>query len=173
MSKPTPTERKNATAELRKKHQPIFKALGIPDATYVPKMAHNVKGLIGLHMGFFVSELDGDVYTEKVSMQMESEDPDRILYKLRHNPHFKEEFAASEPMAGGDCRYFVPVDEMEIVEEPKSGKKKGKADTITIPNDPNSDLPMDQMTIRDYAAIHMKKPVSQKEWLNDIINTTK
>jgi len=28
---------------------------------------------------------------------------------------------------------------------------------------------MDQMIMRDYAAIHMREPVSLKPWLNDVI----
>jgi len=165
--KPTPQERKERTAELRRLHEPVFKSLKIPDANYIPKMAHFVKGLDGLQMGFFTSELeDGDVYTEKVSMQMESEDESRTLYKIKHNPFFKEEYVASEPMASGDCRYFIPVEEMEIVEAPV---KKIKKETISIPNDPDKDLPLDQMTIRDYMTIHTGKPVSLKPWLNELI----
>jgi hypothetical protein len=33
------------------------------------------------------------------------------------------------------------------------------------------DAPLDQVTIRDLAAIMLKKPVSNKKWLNDIINS--
>ena len=132
--KPTPEERKKITADLRQKHQPIFDALGKPDALFIPKMAHYQKGLTGLHMGFFESELEKgqDIYTEKVSMELESEDPTRTLYKVRPNPHFKEEYAASEPMPNGHCRYFIPTDELIEVEMPKSPAKE--ADDITIPN---------------------------------------
>jgi hypothetical protein len=167
--KPTPEERKDITVNLRQKHQPIFNALGISDAIFIPKMAHYQKGLTGLHMGFFESELEKgtDLYTEKVSMELESEDPNRTLYKVKHNPHFKEEYAASEPMPNGHCRYFIPVDELIEVTKPIESAKE--ADDLIIPKDPNLDLPMDQMTIRDYAAIHMREPISFKLWLNDVI----
>ena len=36
--------------------------------------------------------------------------------------------------------------------------------------DPSTDPPLNEMTIRDLAAIMLKKPVSNKKWLNDIIN---
>ena len=35
--------------------------------------------------------------------------------------------------------------------------------------DPNTDAPFDQLTIRDLAAILLKKPVSSKDWLNKLI----
>jgi len=172
--KPTPVERKEKTAELRSKHQPTFDALSIPEAIFIPKMAHHVKGLQGLHMGFFISELDHglDVFTEMVSMQMESEDPARILYKFRHNPHFKDELAPSDEVPTDSTRYYVPVEELEVVEAPKKrGRPKGstKQRIVTIPTDPNEDLGMDQMTLRDHACITLKVPKSFKPWLNDII----
>lgn len=174
--KPTPQERKEATAKLREKHQPTFDALGISDAEFIPKMAHFQKGLTGLHMGFFESELSKgcDVYTEKVSISLEPEDPNRTLYRWRFNPHFREEYASSEATESGYVRYFLPVEELEEVYLKPADLKitagKGKpAPEIKLPFDPNGDLPMDQMTIRDYAAIHLKAPVSQKAWLNELI----
>ena len=35
--------------------------------------------------------------------------------------------------------------------------------------DPDQDLPIDQLTIRDLAAILTGKPVSMKKWLNQIV----
>ena len=166
-TKPTPKERKERTAQLRELHQPIFESLGNPEALYIPKMAHNVKGLEGLHMGFFKSELDHgeDVYTEKVSMAQESEDPSRTLYRVRFNPHFEDEYATSEPMPNGHCRYFIPVDELEVVTEETT-----EEEDIVIEQDPDAgDLPMDQMTMRDYAAIKLLVPRSSKGWLNSMI----
>jgi len=34
----------------------------------------------------------------------------------------------------------------------------------------DEDAPLSMLTIRDLAAIMLQKPVSQKEWLNKIIN---
>jgi hypothetical protein len=184
MANPTPQERKEATFELRKAQQPIFDALGIPNATYIPKMAHHVSGLTGIHMGFFESELNhgNDVYTEKVSMQMESEDTERTLYKWRYNAHFKSELAPSDAEISKSTRYYVPVDELLKIQMPvnkKRGpyKKKVKTEVTeeiktpirTIIIDSTEDLPMEAMTIRDYIAIHTGNPVSSKHWINDIV----
>lgn len=167
VKKLTPQERKDRVKELKAYQQPLLDKLGVSDAIYIPKMAHNVAGLEGLHMGFFESELsNGDVYTEKVSIRMESEDPSRTLYKWNHNPHFKEDYEKSEPASTGDCRYFIPVDELEIMEEPKEELD------FDIPN-PDGDCPMEQMTMKDHAAITWMMPVSDKKWLNDLIKSIK
>jgi hypothetical protein len=34
---------------------------------------------------------------------------------------------------------------------------------------PDTDAPFDQLTVRDLAAILLKKPVSNKQWLNKLI----
>ena len=191
--RPTPQERKDATAELRKKHQPIFDSLGNPDATFIPKMAHNVRGLEGLHMGFFESELNSgnDVYTEMVSIQVVSEDPERVLYRFRYNPHFREELVCSDQEPNNSSRFYVPMAELETVTAPPKRKvgrpKKNPIQTTdiaveskpiqaekttairTVIVDSIEDLPMEQMTIRDYIAIHTGKPVSAKNWINDIV----
>jgi hypothetical protein len=164
--KPTPKERKEATAELRKYHQSTFDALGNPDAIYIPKMAHFVTDLEGIHMGFFESELghEQDVYTEKVSKFMEPEDPDRTLYKLRNNPHFKDEYPPSEPMPNGHVRYFVPVVELEAVDV---NNLVETSDYSLV--DPDEDPPLTDMTIRDMAALMLRAPVSRRPWLNQLI----
>lgn len=40
--------------------------------------------------------------------------------------------------------------------------------TFSVP--PVNDAPYSEMTIRDFYAIHTNKPVSNKQWLNDLIN---
>ena len=185
--KPTPQERKDATVELRKRHQSVFDALGIPEAIYIPKMAYKPQGLDSIHMGFFESELKHgqDVYTEMVSIMMESEDPSRTLYKYRGNTHFREELPASdEENKSKSTRYYVPMDELEVVVTPvKRGRGRPRKTPVTdiqvkrdqpkairtIVVDPSEDCPMDKMTVRDYIAIHTGKPVSSKKWINQIV----
>jgi len=117
--KPTPQERKEITLELRKKHQETFDELSIPDAAFVPKMAYVPKELDEVCMGFFENELlQGDIYTEKVSMNMESEDPSRTLYKIPFNQFYKDEYATSPPNeVTGNVRYYIPLNEMETVQK--------------------------------------------------------
>jgi len=166
-TKLTPQARKDAVAQMRKFHELTFTELNNPDAIYIPKMAHYVSGFEGLHMGFFETEINHgeDVYTEKVSKYMESEDPSRTLYKYKNNPHFKDDYITSEPTSTGNVRYLVPLDELDIIDT-------SEIEEFSLMN-PDEDLPLDQLTIRDLAALLLQKPVSKKIWLNNIIKKSK
>ncbi|HPQ80018.1 MAG TPA: hypothetical protein PLG47_06160, partial [Candidatus Dojkabacteria bacterium] len=119
-----------------------------------------------------------DVYTEKVDINIESEDPNRVLYKVRNNPHFREEYFTPDPLPGKSMKYFVEVDEMEVI--PRITKKARikvketpqQVEQVIIPNDPELDLPMEQMTMRDYACMKLGVPNTFKPWLNELIVTS-
>jgi len=168
-----PEDKREKLKKLREFHQATFIEAGVPDATFIPKMAYRPYGKTELHIGFFLSEISkgDDIYIEFTSKELVPEDPDRKLYRWRFNPHFEEEYAKTDPTPGtGHVRYLVPVEELQIVKvnKPEEEVVQRKLTFDDLP-DPETDLPMDQMTIRDYAAIHMRKPVSKKEWLNDLI----
>ncbi len=166
--------------KLREYHQPTFDKLGLTNPTYIPKLFYRPFGKTELFIAFFPSEISKgeDIYTEAADKDFVSMDPERKLFKWRFNPHFEEEYEKTEPSPGtGHIRYMVPVEELVLIKpepeapvETKTGQTALDLDTIP---DPNSDLPMDQMTIRDYAAIHLKKPCSNKKWLNEIITSKK
>lgn len=167
-----PEDKREKLKKLREYHQPTLNELGIPDAEFIPKMAYRPYGKTEKHIAFFASEISKgeDIYVEFTSKDLVPEDPERRLYKWRFNPHFEEEYEKTEPNpTTGHCRYLVPVEELTIVKVNK--KEEGQvAIKFELPNSDN-DLPLDQMTIRDLAAILLKKPVSTKEWLNEIINS--
>lgn len=172
-----PEDKREKLKKLREYHQPILDKLGVPGASFIPKMAYRPYGKTELHIAFFASEISKgeDVYVEFTSKELVPEDPERRLYKWRFNPHFEEEYEKTEPYAAtGHIRYLVPCDELVLVNAPQTDapKVQTELDLSQIPN-PDDDLPMDQMTIRDYAAIHMKLPVSHKPWLNNIITNNK
>ena len=100
--------------------------------------------------------------------------PQRKLYKWRYNPHFNEEYDKTEPNPiSGHVRYLVPIEELVIIEKPKAEvEKEVELREFDLP-DPEDDLPLDQMTIRDLAAIILREPCSRKPWLNSIINNSK
>lgn len=172
----SPEERKAKIAELRKKHQHIFDAMGIPDAYFIPKMAYLPKsGVAEKIIAMFPSELKSDFYTEFVDINYESEDPQRELWKWNFNPQFDTEYEKSPPHpVSGHVRSFIPVGELVLVTEVKPSTSnlstKSVMEEFTL-NDPDQDLPLDQMTIRDVAALLLKKPVSKKKWLNDLIKS--
>ena len=162
-----PEDKREKLKKLREFHQKALDKLGASDALFIPKMAYRPYGKSDLHCGFFASELQKgeDIFLEFVSKELVPEDPARRLYKWTYNPHFAEEYDTTEPTQGtGHVRYLIPVDELTLI---KTDEEESLND-FELP-DANLDLPLDQMTIRDLAAILLKQPVSQKKWLNDLI----
>jgi hypothetical protein len=170
-TKPT-INRQEKTEELYAFHEWKFKLLGEDNPVFIPKCAYVPKFMSEQHIGFFLSELKKgkDIYTEFTSIDLESEDPTRTLYKWRFNPHYDEEYEKTEPAANGHYRYLVPVSELIKIEMEQAVEVSEFPDFDEI-MDPDLDAPLSQITMRDLAAIMLKKPVSNKKWLNDIINS--
>ena len=86
------------------------------------------------------------------------------MYKWKYNPHYASEYRVTEPhSANHTIRYIIPVAELFAVTNTDES-----FDDFEMP-DPDSDLPISQLTIRDLAAIMTGKPVSMKPWLNEIV----
>lgn len=164
--------RKEKTAELIKFHEKKFITNGINEPKFIPKCAYQPRGLDGLHLGFFESELKkpADIYTEFVSIELDPEDPDRNLYKWRYNPHYAEEYEATKPNANGHVRYLIPVAELIKIEELQV--EESPFPDFDLMN-PENDEPFARMTMKDFCAITWKRPLSDKKWLNDLINQQK
>lgn len=168
-----PEDRRTRTAELRKAHQEYFDTNGISSAKYIGKLAYRPPGKDELFIGFFPNELRGgdDIYVEFTGKNLEIEDPERNLYKWRYNGHWEEEYEKTEAGPSGAFRYLVPVAELVKVQKtiatPKTGIKTTNVEFELM--DPDTDAPFDQLTVRDLAAILLKKPVSNKQWLNKLI----
>ena len=168
--------------ELREKHQELFDKMGLSDAEalFFPKMAYLYSAGNHKVISFFPSEIGRgqDIYTEFVSRDYNPEDPDRTLWKWNYNSNYEDEYPTTDPHpVTGDVRYEIPITELVAVGvEPKPEEEENIQEDTPIMNfdavlpDASVDLPISEMTICDYAAIHLNKPVSRKEWLNDIIN---
>lgn len=169
-----PEDKREKLKKLREFHQVALTESGATDGLFIPKMAYRPYGKTELHIAFFASEISKgeDVYLEFTSKDLVPEDPERRLYKWRFNPHFEEEYEKTEPNpTTGHVRYLVPVDELTIIKTQKKEEDVVEEAEIELELiDPSTDQPFDQLTIRDLAAILLKKPVSQKKWLNEIIN---
>jgi hypothetical protein len=177
MSISTKTEdSRDKVAELRKHHEPLLTAIGKPDALFQPKLSYVPKGKDEAHVSFFLGDFKKkqDIYIEFASRDLEIEDPSRTLWLWKFNPHWEEEYDTTEPMANGQVRYLVPVSELLKVSAPVE-KKTETSKQLDLNSffseiiDPDQDAPLDQMTIKDLAAILLKKPVSNKKWLNDLL----
>lgn len=170
-----PSSKREKIAALLERHLPLFEKLGISQPKFIPKMAYpDMKELV---ISFYPSEVNGqeDIYTEFVSRDYDPEDPERRLWKWVYNPEYATEYRHSDPHpTTGDRRFLVPVEELidvtkEILE--REQEQSGQLDAFNLQGAPdaNSDQPYANITMRDYAAIQWKKPVSHKKWLNELI----
>lgn len=177
-------------------HQALLDSIGASTASFYSKMAFmpTAVGLTEKCIGFFESEISKgvDVYVEFGNKEMLPEEvpgfPFRCLLKWRYNPHYKEEYTPSDPNGTtGHVRYFVPISELIIVTKPEvqmlrtitsptttvpavSEERESKVDELAMVPPNNTDVPFSEMTLRDYAAIHLGKPISNRKWLNDLIS---
>lgn len=157
-------DKKTKIENLKSYHKKIFATMGVKEPFFSPKMAYFDSGQKVI--SFFPSEIEKreDIFTEFVSRDYDSEDESRTLYKWKYNPHYMQEYKVTEPhSANQSIRYIIPVDELHVCNEEIS-----VIDEFDMP-DPDQDLPIDQLTIRDLAAILTGKPVSMKKWLNEIV----
>lgn len=165
---PKPEDKRENLKKLREYHQPLLDKLGLSDAILIGKLSYTPYGkpTTEMYNAFFHSEISKgqDVFIEFADKDNLPQFEDRTLYRWKFNAHFEEEYEKTEPSATGIVRYLIPVSELTKVEAPT--EEKMEEFNLT---DPEQDLPMDQMTMRDYAAIHMRKPVSRKQWLNELI----
>lgn len=160
-------DKKAKIEELKSYHKKTFAKMGVSNPFYSPKMSYFDSG--ERVVSFFPSEVEKgeDIYTEFVSRNYDSEDPTRTLYKWKYNPHYASEYRTTTPASEMQTiRYIVPVEELIVC----SFEDEFPADEFDMP-DPDQDLPIDQLTIRDLAAILTGKPVSMKKWLNEIVKS--
>lgn len=162
--------------DLLKHHSELLKFEDVTNPKFIPRLCYKHKG--ELIIGFYKREIEGgvDIYIEFCDRNYMPEDPKRTLYKWYYNPEYHDEYELSEPhQSTGDQRYLIPIDELvnlnELYEEKIKKEEKPKIQTELFKDlpDPGSDVPYESMTLRDYAAIQWKKPVSLKKWLNEII----
>jgi hypothetical protein len=173
----TTEERKEKIQELFNTYKDYLKSINVKDPLFIPKMAYVPEGKDEKHVTFFTSELENaekfdnpkDIYIEFADIEYNSEDPDRTLYKWKFNPHWRTEYDVVTSKAGYE-RYAIPVSELHVITDIK---KINSSKTIEINFDEHQifsdDVKLEDITLRDIAALLLRKPVSKKEWLNKLI----
>jgi hypothetical protein len=171
-------DKKENLRKLREFHKNTIAEIGIDSYFLVGKMCYlSPRG--EKVISFFHSEINkgNDIFLEFTDRFNNSEDPDRTLYQWKFNPHFEEEYDKADADDPTKVRYLVPVDELKVIKKYSQtanikAEKETKSQDFGMP-DPSTDPPINEMTIRDLAAIMLNKPVSNKQWLNDIIKSKK
>jgi len=173
----TAEERKKRIQDLYEYQMEKFMHESVSDPLFIPKMAYKPVMKDEKHITFFASEIERaeyydvpkNIYTEFVSSEYIPEDPKRTLYKWVFNPHWRTEYDIIEATESIQERYMIPVAELRVVQLPVTQpQKEVKLPSLDLGP---TDEPFNMLTIRDLAAIMLKKPVSNKQWLNEIIKS--
>lgn len=171
--------------EARTYHAEIIKDLGINETDFNVKAQFRDKYgrlVVGIYpsefkkvKGFFFELVDFDLNPINYN--------DRKVYRIAPSKSYDEEYEIGTVGA-----YLVPIEELKVVnpqsvainkesafiDDKNIFKVTQKAQQTAMPkvseiNVIKDDAPYTEMTIRDYIAIHKGQPVSNKEWLNQLI----
>jgi hypothetical protein len=176
--------KKQALEIIRHYHKDLIKDLGVSPLDFNMKMPFYDKHKRNV-VGIFASEFKKErgFYFELVTRGLEPVDSERRVYRVPPSQSFDEEYELNEKGS-----YLVPLEELRVINPQAVAISKSSAVTsldrpFTSRNQdlevnvkppaeqlvPKSDAPYNEMTIRDYIAIHTGKPVSLKSWVNDIV----
>jgi len=185
-------ERSTAVAALKQRNEDNFRKLGLLTPNFTIKFAYIPKHREDMVVSMFPSEMESgeDIYMELTDGNNYPIHEQPVLYKLRHNPFYKQgeyEIIPPDPSRNKNAEtYLIPISELEIVAgavstaivEQKSTPKKPLISTNILSDDggyqkEKEDAHYSELTIRDLVAILCKHPVSNKKWLNNLINNIK
>ncbi len=172
--KETVVDKKENLKKLREFHKATLDRIGVPVEYLTGKMAYRPYGRAEVYVSFFDNEINKghDIFLEFTNRDYIPEDVNRVLYMWKFNPHFEEEYEKTESATGTTSpRYLIPVDELVVIKNygDKSEPEKSEKELSFDLPDPSIDPPINELSIRDLAAILLNKPVSNKQWLNELI----
>lgn len=184
----TKLERSSALSSLKLRNEQNVKNLKVLSPNFTIKFAYVPKHRDDMVVSMFPSEMElgEDIYMELTDGNNYPLHEQPVLYKLRHNPFYKQgeyEVIPPDPSRNKHAEtYLIPISELEIVsakatvEVEKKEPVKNIISTSVLEEGSfqkeKEDAHYSEMTIRDLAAIFLKRPVSNKKWLNNIINST-
>lgn len=182
----TKLERASALTALKQRNEQNFRNLGLLTPNFTIKFAYTPKHREDLVVSMFPSEMESkeDVYLELTDGNNYPIHDEPVLYRMRHNPFYKQgeyEVIPPDPSRNKNAEtYLIPVAELEIVAGSKTKDLKVPEKSISTANLEKlstslekEDAHYSEITIRDIAAIFLKAPVSNKKWLNNLINSVK
>lgn len=175
--------KRQRTEDARDFHQELINDLGIERKDFNIKMAFYDKRATQV-VGIFDSEFKKEkgFYFELVDREYNPLEADRKVYRIPFNEHYAEEYDLNEKGS-----YLVPLSEIRAISKQSVALNKAQAIPETLRYEKTQQLDQSQlskapaamedaayndMTIRDFMAIHTGKPVSAKPWLNDLIKQT-
>jgi hypothetical protein len=178
-------ERETLLQEARTYHKDLIKDLQIDEKDFTIKKVFRHEGKIVVPiMGYEFTKPKGLYFEIATNDYKGFAGEDRTVYRL---PNSEKEEAIPDPVYAD--RYLVPLEVLRVVNPHSVAISKSAAATSSddvlkkyksessptsvkiFSTKPVDDAPYTDMTIRDYITIHTGKPVSSKQWLNDLIKT--
>lgn len=174
--------RKRKLDEILTHHADLIRDLGINTSDFNMKMPfHDDMG--NLVVGIFASEFrkSKGFYFEMIDNNLNPVNP-RKVFRIPPNPNYQEEYKMNSKGS-----YLVPMEEIREVNIPSVAISKFSAISNLSAAKPAAnykssyaeiahkapglleDVPYAEMTLRDYYAIVSGKPVSKRQWLNELI----
>jgi hypothetical protein len=176
--------------EMLNHNRDFIKDIKIEDGDFNMKYPFTKNGQIVVSC--FVNEFlkPKGYYFELIDNNLNPSDPERTIYRLPHTVDFKNKYEYDTGSKDYNPKYLVPLSQLPKVNRQSATilkenyiKQFDHMDEsildsfIAFEDEINQaksifddvDAPCSDMTIRDYIAIHTGKPVSKKEWINDLV----
>lgn len=161
----TPAEKKEKITAHQKFHSALLEQYEVPEKDFNVKLVFTHAGvrIVGIFPNEFTKK--NGFFIEFVDGKLDPTDPSRKLYRLTSRENFEDVY----PLLSSGS-YAVPIEELELV---APIKKIAPEFNLEAPRENKSDEHYSKLTIRDLAAILWQSPVSDKEWLNTLVNQVK
>jgi len=160
----SPEEKKIKVEAARQYHNDLLVANGLVSTDFnfkYPFTSNNTK-IVALFPNEFKKK--NGFYMEFCDSNLNPTDPERTVYKIGPIENYEDVY---ELLPAGT--YAVPLEELDVVKkEVKQRVQDFKVDFDTLAEVKDDNIT--NMTITDFAAIMWMKPVSQKNWLNNLIS---
>lgn len=157
--------RKRKRIELFAEFQYFFSRNNISCEDYLPKQVFTGRrGELIVKLDQTELSRERSLFIEYVTSEYNIGTPNltnRQLWRMEYNPEFETEYQEESKVY--PKMYNIPIEEFTLVDY-----KSVSPEQITTSKD-DEDAPFKEMTIRDYLAIHKEIPVSNKPWLNALI----
>lgn len=162
-------EIKKLTLEAKPFWEDYFKKYILTDNyKFSVKLCYDSKELKELCVRLYDNELElkNGIFIELIDWDEQYfEHPQRKLYKYNYDQNWETKYPK-----GSNSSYVIPIKDLVLCSETTNITQKEELQEEIKIEQEVYDPPMSTMTLRDYAAIHLAIPCSQKEWLNKIIN---
>jgi len=161
------------TSEVKAFNNKKLSADGITGAYVVPKFRHAKKGYPEgpKYISPYGNELERKNFyvelTDDLHKPLVTESINRVLYKVPYHSDYAlryERHSADEGKPDVRSRFLVPVTDLQ-----KYDATDKPSSEVEVKSSERLDVNISELTVRDFAALLHRRPVSTKEWVNKLI----